>query len=66
MILLNIFLENHKKILEKDYCNLNLDIFKEIFKIIQNIKNNNNLDFHKIPKNLIGYVIYNWLKQKKV
>ena len=33
--------ENHKKILEKDYCNLNLDIFKEIFKIIQNIKNNN-------------------------
>ncbi len=57
--------ENHKKILEKDYCNLNLDIFKEIFKIIQNIKNNNNLDFHKIPKNLIGYVIYNWLKQKK-
>lgn len=41
--------ENHKKILEKDYCNLNLDIFKEIFKIIQNIKNNNNLDFH-VPK----------------
>ncbi|MFX4177484.1 thymidylate synthase [Aliarcobacter butzleri] len=57
--------ENHKKILEKDYCNLNLDIFKKIFKIIENIKNNHNIDFYTIPENLMGYVVYNWLKQKK-
>lgn len=57
--------ENHKKILEKDYCNLNLDIFKEIFKIIENIKNNHDIDFYTIPENLMGYVVYNWLKQKK-
>ncbi len=57
--------ENHKKILEKDYSNLNLDIFKCIFKIIEDIKNNHNIKFDTIPKNLIGYVIYNWLKQKK-
>ena len=57
--------ENHKEILEKDYCNLNLDIFKKIFKIIENVKNNHNIDFYTIPKNLMGYIIYNWLKQKK-
>lgn len=57
--------ENHKKILEKDYSNLNLDTFKCIFKIIEDIKNNHNINFDTIPKNLMGYVIYNWLKQKK-
>ena len=57
--------ENHKEILKKDYCNLNLDIFKKIFKIMENIKNNHNIDFYTIPKNLMGYIIYNWLKQKK-
>lgn len=57
--------ENHKKILEKDYSNLNLDIFKSIFKVIIDVKNNHNIDFDTIPKNLMGYSIYNWLKQKK-
>lgn len=57
--------ENHKRILEKDYYNLNLDIFKKIFKVIEDVKNNHNIDFSAIPKNLMGYTIYNWLKQKK-
>ena len=57
--------EDHKEILKKNYDDLNLCEFRDIFNLIKDIKNKKNIDYDIIPDNILGYSIYNWLKDKK-
>lgn len=57
--------EPHNLIIDGNFESFNNDVFRNIFQVIKDVKNTNNINYAIIPRNLVGYCVYNWLKRKK-
>lgn len=57
--------EDHTKVINRKFNSLNIGVFKNLFSIMQKFKDKKNIDCNEIPKNILGYCIYNWLKRRK-
>ncbi len=56
---------NHKDVINKEFYNMDQSQYKQMFILFDQFKKDSKINYDNIPKNLMGYCMYNWLSNRK-